>query len=121
MYRERNRKVAKERIARKALERIRRDADRKVDKIYELLERDYDYSFSYVELVQAAYIGTRKRIHKVFETLDLEFEDFATACHIERIRFRKILDSKPYGSVAGYYPESKWESAYTFLMSTYAY
>ena len=111
----------KARIARKALMRIQRDADRKVAKIYELLESDYDYSFSYLELVSAAYIGTRKRIYKLFETLGLEFEDFETACDMERIRFRKILDSKPYGSVAGYYPESKWESAYLFLRRTQSY
>ena len=123
MNRERNREVAKARIARKAIERIRRDANLKVDKIYELLNPNYDYSFSYIELRLAAYMDKdiRNRIYKVFETLDLEFEDFETTCDIERIWFRKILDSKPYGSVTVYYPESKWESALNFLRSTYAY
>ena len=98
--------------------RIQRDAERKVDKIYELLEPNYDYSFSYVELIEAAYLGTRKRVLKVFETLELDIEDFTVACEMYRNKDRKQINALPRTAL-GYHTESKWLSVYLFLRRTH--
>lgn len=119
----------KERIARKAIERIKRDHALKVKRISEradisLLQNDiYAESLAYDlsrDLIYEAYIISMTRVLKVFETLGSSCEEFMVTCrlyHSTQISKSKRL---PSGSGPNYYKVSKWEQAFQYVRHTYS-
>ena len=119
----------KERIARKAIERIKKEHALEVKKISErvnisLLPNEiYAESLAYDlsrDLIYEAYIISMTRVLKVFETLGLSAEDFLIACRYYHAIHAIRSSTRLHMSFLAYRKLSKWEQAFQYVRHTYS-